>query len=234
MYSRLGSNSMINVRYPFLRSTLLLSTGCSVTCRLCFWEYVWSFTLCRTRTVQISGTPNVRSVSYTKRIVALNPKSFVGIDKVIKENNNSTCQNIYLISVKTFLSILKQASRFFFVKRNLVKDTKKHSKFTVVEGFGNEFLRTSYVLLQEECEDRSLFSLYTSQMTDETKQEEHILASGRRRGKRKVFWTANPFLAGLQLVYRSCTQLTRRTRNHCYCPSLLPQSSFCIVRRCWK
>ena len=73
---------------------------------------------------------------------------------------------MYLISVKTFLSILKQASRFFFVKRNLVKDTKKHSKFTVVEGFGNEFLRTSYVLLQEECEDRSLFSLYTSQMTD--------------------------------------------------------------------
>ena len=40
MYSLLGSNSMINVRYPFLRSTLLLSTGCSVTCRLCFWEYV--------------------------------------------------------------------------------------------------------------------------------------------------------------------------------------------------
>ena len=40
MYSLLGSNSMINVRYPFLRSTLLLPTGCSVTCRLCFWEYV--------------------------------------------------------------------------------------------------------------------------------------------------------------------------------------------------
>ena len=102
------------------------------------------------------------------------------------------------------------------------------------EGFGNEFLRTSYVLPQEECEDRSLFSLYTSQMTDETKQKEHILASCRRRGKRQVFWTANPFLAGLQLVYRSCMQLTRRTRNHCYCPSLLAQSSFCIVRRCWK
>ena len=69
------------------------------------------------------------------------------------------------------------------------------------EGFGNEFLRTSYVLPQEECEDRSLFSLYTRQMTDETKQEEHILASGRRRGKRKVFWTANPFLAGLQNLF---------------------------------
>ena len=41
MYSLLGSNSVINVsRYPFLRSTLLLPTGCSVTCRLCFWEYV--------------------------------------------------------------------------------------------------------------------------------------------------------------------------------------------------
>ena len=111
---------------------------------------------------------------------------------------------------------------------------KKLCKFTVDEGFGNEFLRTSYVLPQEECEDRSLFSLYTSQMTDETKQKEHILASCRRRGKRQVFWTANPFLAGLQLVYRSCMQLTRRTRNHCYCPSLLAQSSFCIVRRCWK
>ena len=61
-----------------------------------------------------------------------------------------------------------------------------------------------------------------------------ILLSGRRRGKRKVFWTANPFLAGLLLVYRSCMQLTRRTRNHCYCPALLAQSSFCIVRRCWK
>lgn len=130
MYSLLGSNSMINVRYPFLIS-----------------------------------------------VVSLNPKLFVGIDKVIKENNNSACQNIYLISVKTFLSILKQANRFFFVKRNLVKDMiKKHCKFTVDEGFGNEFLRTSYVLLQEECENRP-FSLYTSQMTDETKQEENLPSS---------------------------------------------------------
>ena len=80
MYSLLGSNSMINVRYPFLIS-----------------------------------------------VVSLNPKLFVCIDKVIKENNNSACQNIYLISVKTFLSILKQANRFFFVKRNLVKDMIKNT-----------------------------------------------------------------------------------------------------------
>lgn len=100
------------------------------------------------------------------------------------------------------------------------------------EGFGNEFLRTRYVLLQEECEDRSLFSLYT--VTNKAGGKPPILLSGRRRGKRKVFWTANPFLAGLQIVYRSCMQLTRRTRNHCYCPALLAQSSFCIVRRCWK
>ena len=42
------------------------------------------------------------------------------------------------------------------------------------EGFGSEFLRNSYVLPQEGCEDLSPFSLYTSQMTDETKQEENL------------------------------------------------------------
>ena len=76
-----------------------------------------------------------------------------------------------------FLSILKQASRFFFRETKLSERyDKKHCKFTVDEGFGNEFLRTSYVLLQEECENRP-FSLYTSQMTDETKQEENLPSS---------------------------------------------------------
>ena len=39
----------------------------------------------------------------------------------------------------------------------------------------NEFLRNSYVLPQEECEDRSLFSLY--QMTDKTKRGENLPSS---------------------------------------------------------
>ena len=71
----------------------------------------------------------------------------------------------------------KTGKQIFFRETKLSERyDKKHCKFTVDEGFGNEFLRTSYVLLQEECEDRP-FSLYTSQMTDETKQEENLPSS---------------------------------------------------------
>lgn len=167
MYSLLGSNSMINVRYPFLRSNLLLPSGCSITCRLCFWEYVWSLTLCRTRTVQISGRPNVRSVSYTKRIFALNPKSFVGIDNLSRKITTALAKPYILFRWKHIFVDFKTGKQIFFRETKLSERyDKKHCKFTVDEGFGNEFLRTSYVLPQEECEDRSLFSLYTSQMTD--------------------------------------------------------------------
>lgn len=71
----------------------------------------------------------------------------------------------------------KTGKQIFFRETKLSERyDKKHCKFTVDEGFGNEFLRTSYVLLQEECENRP-FSLYTSQMTDETKQEENLPSS---------------------------------------------------------
>lgn len=110
--------------------------------------------------------------SVQKELLHSTPNRLLASIKLSGKITKALAKTYILFRWKRILSILKQASRFFSWNELSERYDKKHCKFTVDEGFGNEFLRTSYVLLQEECEDR-LFSLYTSQMTDETKQEEN-------------------------------------------------------------
>ena len=54
-----------------------------------------------------------------QRLLSLNPKSFVGFDKVIRENNNSTCLYISYFGENIFLSILKPGKQTFFRETKL-------------------------------------------------------------------------------------------------------------------
>ena len=54
-----------------------------------------------------------------QKIVALNPKSFVGFDKVIRENNNSTCLYLSYFGENIFLSILEPGKQIFFRETKL-------------------------------------------------------------------------------------------------------------------
>ena len=109
--------------------------------------------------------------SVQKELLHSTPNSLLASIKLSGKITKALAKTYILFRWKRILSILKQASRFFSWNELGERYYKKHCKFTVDEGFG-----TSYVLLQEECEDRP-FSLYTSQMTDETKQEENLPSS---------------------------------------------------------
>ena len=109
--------------------------------------------------------------------ISINPQSFVGIEEVIKKNGNSTCLYIsYDYDDNIFLWVLKQSKPVAFRRTKLCESyVSKDGKISVDDLFGNEsLLRNFHVLHQEQCEDRSLFSSYAKQLTNESNLEDSI------------------------------------------------------------
>ena len=109
--------------------------------------------------------------------IPINPQSFAGIEEVIKKNGNSTCLYIsYDYDDNIFLWVLKQSKPVAFRGTKLCESyVSKDGKISVDDLFGNEILlRNFHVLHQEQCEDRSLFSSYAKQLTNESNLEDSI------------------------------------------------------------
>ena len=109
--------------------------------------------------------------------ISINPQSFVGIAEVIKKNGNSTCLYIsYDYDDNIFLWVLKQNKPVAFRRTKLCESyVSKHGKISVYDLFGNEsLLRKFHVLPQEQCEDRSLFSSFANQLTNESNLEDSL------------------------------------------------------------
>ena len=101
-----------------------------------------------------------------EREISINPQSFVGIEEVIKKNDKSTCLYIsYDYGDNIFLWVLKQSKPVAFRSKEVCESyVSKHGKISVYDLFGKKsFLRKFYVLPQEQCEDRSLFSSFANQ-----------------------------------------------------------------------
>ena len=112
-----------------------------------------------------------------KKEISLNIQSFVDIEEVITKNGNSTCLYIsYDYNNDIFLWVLAQGKPVAFRKTKLCESyVSKHGKVSVDDLFGNEsLLRNFHVLPQEQCEDRSLFSSYTNQLTNESNLEDSL------------------------------------------------------------
>ena len=102
---------------------------------------------------------------------------FVGIEEVLKKNGNSTFLYIsYDYDDNIFLWVLKQSKPVAFRRTKLCESyVSNHGKSSVFDLFGNEsLLRNFPVLPQEQCEDRSLFSLYANQTTKESNLENSL------------------------------------------------------------
>ena len=108
--------------------------------------------------------------------ISINPQSFVGIAEVIKKNGNSTCLYISYHKDNIFLWVLKQSKPVAFRRTKLCESyVNKHGKICVRDLFGNEsLLRKFHVLPQEQCEDRSLFSSFANQLTNESNLEDSL------------------------------------------------------------
>ena len=108
--------------------------------------------------------------------ISIDTQSFVGIEEVITKNVNSTCLYISYYSDDIFLWVLKQSKLVASRRRKLCESyVSKDGKISVDDLFGNEsLLRNFHVLPQEQCEDRSLFSSYTNQLTNESNLEDSL------------------------------------------------------------
>ncbi|CAH3186506.1 unnamed protein product, partial [Porites lobata] len=109
--------------------------------------------------------------------ISIHPQSFAGIEEVMKKNGNSTCLYIsYDYRDNIFLWVLKQSKPAAFRRTNLCESyDSKHCKTSVYDLFGNEsFSRKFHVLPEEQCEDRSLFSSFANQLTNESNLEDSL------------------------------------------------------------
>ena len=108
--------------------------------------------------------------------ISIDTQSFVGIEEVTTKNGNSTCLYISYYSDNIFLWVLKQSKLVACRRTKLCESyVSKDGKISVDDLFGNEsLLRNFHVLPQEQCEDRSLFSSYTNQLTNESNLEDSL------------------------------------------------------------
>ena len=108
--------------------------------------------------------------------ISINTQSFVGIEEVMTKNGNSTCLYISYYSDNIFLWVLKQSKLVACRRTKLCESyVSKDGKISVDDLLGNEsLLRNFHVLPQEQCEDRSLFSSYTNQLTNESNLEDSL------------------------------------------------------------
>ena len=127
--------------------------------------------------------------------ISINPQSFVGIAEVIKKNGNSTCLYIsYDYDDNIFLWVLKQNKPVAFRRTKLCESyVSKHGKISVYDLFGNEnLLRKFHVLPQEQCEDRSLFSSFANQLTNESNLEDSLSTLRPLLDEREVYTDPEP------------------------------------------
>ena len=108
--------------------------------------------------------------------VSLKPESFAGILKVIRDSSNRTCLYISYHGEDIFLWTAKQSKPIAFRKTKLCKSyVSKHGEIAVDDLFKREsLLRNFHVLPQEQCEDRSLFSSYANELTNEANLEVNL------------------------------------------------------------
>ena len=113
---------------------------------------------------------------FVEKEVSLNPESFAGILKVIRDSSNRTCLYISYHGEDIFLWTAKQSKPIAFRKTKLSESyVSKHGKLSVDDLFKREsLLRNFHVLPQEQCEDRSLFSSYANQLTNEANLEDSL------------------------------------------------------------
>ena len=113
---------------------------------------------------------------FVEKEVSLNPESFAGILKVIKESSNRTCLYISYYGENIFLWTVKQSKPIAFRTTKVCESyVGKHGKISVDDLFKKEsLLRNFHVSPQEQCEDRSLFSSYANQLTNEANLEDSL------------------------------------------------------------
>ena len=113
---------------------------------------------------------------FVENEVSLNPETFASILKVIRDSSNRTCLYISYHGEDIFLWTVKQSKPIAFRKTRLCESyVSKHGELSVDDLFKREsLLRNFHVLPQEQCEDRSLFSSYANQLTNEANLEDSL------------------------------------------------------------
>ena len=121
---------------------------------------------------------DLMSAQYSvEKDISINPLSWVGIENIMEKNSNCTCLYISYFD-QDIMCWIPQANNAIIFRKRQLNDCigNKDANRSVDDVFGNQTFRAFHILHQEQCEDRSLFSLYASQLTRESSQEDSLTA----------------------------------------------------------
>ena len=145
-----------------LLSALFLSTGKPN-------EALYTVELGRARALA-----DLMSAQYSlEKEISVNPQTWIGIERIMDKESNSTCLYISYYKDAILLWIVKADKPILFRKRN-VNDcfSNKGKDLHVEKIFGNEICRKFHFSPREQCEDRSWFSSNVTHPTSNSSQED--------------------------------------------------------------
>ena len=115
---------------------------------------------------------DIMSAQYSvEQQISMDSHSWVGIETILKRKSNCVCLSIANIGPYLLLWILKSNKSILFREININHYySNKEVKRMVSEFFGDKDLRRCRILLEEQCEDRTLFPSDINLVTQELSQ----------------------------------------------------------------
>ena len=128
--------------------------------------------------IRAKALADIISAQYSvEKEISVNPQSWVGIEKTMKKESNSTCLYISYYGQQIFLWILKP-STMIVLRLIDVNDCFSNKTLRSVDNvFADEVLRNFYILPHDCCEDRSLFPANAGDLSHMSSEKDGLEAS---------------------------------------------------------
>ena len=121
---------------------------------------------------------DMMSAQYSvEKEISVSPQSWVGIEKIMKKESNSTCLYISYCGQQIFLLILKPSTTIVLRRVDVNAYFSSKKVRSVDNVFADEAVRNFHVLPQNHCEDRSLFSAKEGHLPDASSARDGLEAS---------------------------------------------------------
>ena len=122
---------------------------------------------------------DIMSAQYSvEKGISVNPQSWVGIEKIMKKESNSTCLYISYSGRHIFLWILKPSTGIVLRRVDINDCFSNKTERFVDNVFEDIALRNFHILPHDHCEDRSLFPANAGHLTH-VSSERNVLDASR-------------------------------------------------------
>ena len=124
--------------------------------------------LCVVELGRARALADLMSAQYlVEKEISVNPQSWVGIEKIMEKESNSSCLYISYYGQHIFLWILKPSTMIVLRRVNVNDCFINNTVRSVNNVFADDALRNFHILPHDHCEDRSLFAGHLPHVSSE-------------------------------------------------------------------